>query len=370
MSQTSSVDQGEPNLAPCSAADEPNVGGSFRSRNYRFTWNNPTDGVKDHLLGLAGVKYIVFGYEIAPNTGTPHYQGTVVFAQPKTLKALKKLFGPQPWFGRCDFLQASIEYCLKDGDTTEKGDRPVTKTQQGDTERDRWATILDCARSGEHESLTPKIRFNHGKLLCWHRQQALRERQLEDTTDMMLWYYGPTGSGKSKAAREQYPDAFLKMCNRWWDSYNEEDSVIIEDFDRNHEKLCHYLKLWADRYPFPCEVKGGMFKIRPRMIVVTSNYHPEEIWTHESDLGPLLRRFKCMYFPKFGEPPIHRQTLKDPDTPPGNSWTFVPPTPPPSEATVPASPVEKKVRFALDGDEVVDLLSDDEGYNSDTQPLE
>ncbi len=78
-----------------------------------------------------------------------------------------------------------------------------------------------------------------------------------------------------------------------------EDTVLIEEWDKSHSVLAHHLKLWADRYPFNAEVKGGTTgKIRPKRIVVTSNYHPRDIWGDDPEgaLGPILRRFNVTHF--------------------------------------------------------------------------
>ena len=40
------------------------------------------------------------------------------------------------------------------------------------------------------------------------------------------------------------------------------------------------------------ETKGGARKIRPKKIIVTSNYHPNEMRFKDAELDQILRRFK------------------------------------------------------------------------------
>lgn len=82
--------------------------------------------------------------------------------------------------------------------------------------------------------------------------------------------------------------------NKWWDGYNDEEAVILDDFPKDDGKgpyLGAFLKQWVDRYTFNAEIKGCVRAIRPKTIVITSNWHPREIWSDVGIIEPLMRRF-------------------------------------------------------------------------------
>ena len=122
------------------------------------------------------------------------------------------------------------------------------------------------------------------------------------------WIWGKTGLGKSFTARKENPGFYIKSHNKWWLGYRGEDCIIIDDVSRTEATwLGEHLKQWADHYPFPSETKGDGKVIRPKKIVVTSNYSIDDLWGHDEDLcDSIKRRFKVRHivnpFPRLMEP--------------------------------------------------------------------
>lgn len=262
-----------------------------KCRNFTFTFNNyPSTELVDEI----DCKYIIYGKEEGKE-GTPHLQGTIIFDNPRYLTAVIYSL-PGCHIEICRNVHASIEYCKKEGNFTERGVPPQTNKEKGEGEKRRWGEIRVAAEEGRNDDIPDDVRFLQYKAVEHFRSEGSKRRQLLDTDAQHLWYYGASGTGKSRKAREDHPDAFIKMCNKWWDGYDGEDTVIIEDFDSAHSVLAHHLKIWGDRYPFMAEVKGGAKKIRPKLIIVTANYAPEDIWDRTNDLEPILRRFKKVHF--------------------------------------------------------------------------
>lgn len=264
-----------------------------RSRGWVFTINNPTAWDDEDIERCKqSTVYGVIGKEIGSEDETPHYQGFVRFANATSFKRVKALL-PRAHIEtqRGSIAQAS-DYCKKDGDFVEWGERPMDKRST----KQQWQFVLECAESGDLERIKdeyPGIYFRYYDRL---RSFKRRERNILDNLENE-WWFGPTGTGKSRTVWDKYPEHYGKQLNKWWDGYQDEDVVVIEEWCPKNEVSASGLKIWSDRYPFNAEVKGGQLKlIRPKKIIVTSNYTMEQCFPRNEDLEPLKRRFKEVYF--------------------------------------------------------------------------
>lgn len=236
-------------------------------------------------------KYIAYSKEVAPTTGTPHLQGYVSFSNPKTLDQVKKLFP------RCHIsimigtLTQNDVYCSKVANMTERGEKPISNDNKGRAEKLRWQRARDLAKEGNLDEIDADIFIR-----CYATLKRIRtdyQRKPLPFDVQCYWIYGPTGTGKSHAVETAFPDCYKKNMDdlKWFDGYSGEDVIYLEDIDKYQVKWGGLLKRLADKWPMLASVKGSMQYIRPKKVLVSSNYRIEEIWTDNQTLDPLLRRF-------------------------------------------------------------------------------
>lgn len=275
---------------------------SNQSRRWCFTLNNYSDDDEEAVQRMR-TKYLVYGREVGANA-TPHLQGFVVFNSNQRLHALKALLPTAHWEITRGTSQQAADYCKKDGNFFERGQLPDAAVAGRESQQQAWADAYRLARAGDFESIgdaRPDILIrSYNQLRNIHRDMQARPEAATDVTG--VWMYGEPGIGKSWRARHEYPDAYLKAQNKWWDGYQSQQYVILDDFDKGGLVLAHHLKIWLDRYPFQAEYKGSSVQIRPAKIIITSNYAPSELF-EDPVLAAILRRVTVIHMTEKWAPP-------------------------------------------------------------------
>jgi len=266
-----------------------------------FTLNNYTDEDVEVLTKLCKdeelVSYAVFGYEICPKTGTPHLQGYINFKQKYRFAGVVKLIPGKPHIeARKYSSKQAADYCKKEGNFKEFG--KVTKAGGKTDGLDALTAAIDEGKSLlETADIDPSTYVRNYRGLIHY--QGLKQKPYEAEGVRGIWIYGAPGVGKSYAARhsasQKFGDSvFLKSQSKWWDGYTNQKCVILDDADEGCVGLGHHIKIWADRYACSGEVKGGTVHLQHHQFIVTSNYHPRDLWEGVM-YDAICRRFKIVH---------------------------------------------------------------------------
>lgn len=255
----------------------------------------PANDYQQHTSLPDTINFIRGQQEIGSDTGYAHWQLLVAFKRAVRLAAVKSIFG-QHCHAEPSRSGAATEYVWKDdtsvpGTRFELGAKPMQRNSKTD-----WEAAKLLARSGKIDDVPADVYIKYYRTL-----KEIARDNMDKPNDLSgpcgIWIHGPPGVGKSHYARQHYgPDIFFKPQNKWWDGYQQEKSVLIDDFDS--KQLGHLLKIWADKYSFVAETKGSSIHIRPDRLIITSNYPIETIFNEDQSLcDAVKRRFYIIHIP-------------------------------------------------------------------------
>lgn len=273
-----------------------------QAKRWVFTLNNPKDSSMP--WNEKTMDYLVYGNEVG-DSGTPHHQGFVIFKASRRLSQLTDIIQAHYSVANGTNQQAA-DYCKKDGDYKEFGIMPIDraenmkKQQPGGAKanHDKWREINDKAKAGDLEFIDqkyPKV-FNTSYRNIKQMRTDYMKRKPDLDSVCGTWYHGTSNVGKTTLISKLYPGAYLKRAqNKWFDGYNDEDVVVVDDLDKTHTYMAYELKKLADAFCYMVEVKNDSRYIRPKKCVVTSQYTIEQIWFGEPEtIVALKRRFNVI----------------------------------------------------------------------------
>ncbi|XP_037704550.1 uncharacterized protein LOC119543674 [Choloepus didactylus] len=259
-----------------------------------FTLNNPTEEEKAKIKSIdEHCKYLVVGLEHGSENHTEHLQGFVNLRKKLRLSGVEQLISERAHFERAKGDDASNKrYCSKECLFHEFGE-PQFSGKRND--------LHDAVqRLRETKSLTTVAKEFPTQYVRYHRGfkellLVLPECQLNRDwkTEVMCWW-GPPGCGKSRTVKDLAPEAYWKPRGKWWDGYNGQEDVILDDF-YGWLAFDDLLRL-LDRYPLRVETKGGTVSFLAKRVFITSNKSPAEWYSSEFCLDALYRTLTKLHW--------------------------------------------------------------------------
>lgn len=239
-----------------------------KGRAWCFTWNNYEASDISYLTGTLEQGKYIFGEEVGSN-GTPHLQGVVKWDNPRSFKAMQKLFQQKAHIEPCKNWNASINYCSKDGKT-------YTNIKEN-------TNIADQILEKYYTNITWKP---------WQQEIIELVENNEPDTRSIYWYWEESGNtGKSflcKYLDIKY-DAIIcsgkkadvfNQTNMWLQKYKNQKSprLIICDIPRDDIEYLHYgtLECLKNGHLYSGKYEGGKCIFDHPHVIIFANTPPLE----------------------------------------------------------------------------------------------
>lgn len=170
------------------------------------------------------------------------------------------------------------EYCSK-GDNIWTHGQPTSQGNRSDLEK-----VVSLIEGGERNIKAvalqcPTAFIKYAKGIREYIRTCF-EPPIRTWKTVVHYYWGPPGSGKSRRALEEATEngggIYYKPRGEWWDGYNGQANVIIDDF-YGWIKYDDMLKI-CDRYPYQVPIKFGYENFLSKYIYITSNVDVDKVY--------------------------------------------------------------------------------------------
>lgn len=249
-----------------------------------FTYNNYTDAGVEELKNYENAQYLLLGFEVAPETKTPHIQGFIQLKKRKTCYSFMNDFSFQFYVipSKASAI-SNYDYCTKDKNYYEKG----TLIKQG--RRTDLKNIREDFMETNSIKETLERNPNHSYVqLRYLENIAKYYSKTRDNDFLVEWFYGPTGSGKTRAAKARFENKNYFMQTqtgflKWWDGYDGQEYIIIDELRPSSCSYSYLLGLLNKFNKFTVETKGSTREILTKHIIITSSYKPDNDFVYQSN---------------------------------------------------------------------------------------
>lgn len=249
---------------------------SVERHGYAFTLNNYTDADYEALKTVK-CRWIIFGKEVAPTTGTPHLQGEVYFNEALNLWNALDMFPitmsyVKPWYkGDRRGTGAGVTYCGKNAtDVFEQGRRLEQGVdvnirsiiEETKSMREVFAMTQDPRRISVAKAMLPYIRPEQRHMT-------------------VFWYWGPGASTKAKTeAISNGPVYYAPAKNTYWEGYDGEENVLMINYRKTFSSLAVMLNILGGE-PMNVNLKFMSRPLSATRIWITTNANPRVTWLSE-----------------------------------------------------------------------------------------
>lgn len=260
------------------------------SRGWCFTWNNyvPLD---IEVLKNYKFDYLVFGFEVAPETGTKHLQGYMYIHNKVRFSTLKKLFPLVHLEVAKGSPKQNRDYCTKSGTYEEYGEMPA----QG-SRNDIRRAIDEVKHGANMRKITSE--YNYTAIRTVEKYLAYNEAE-RHFKPFVIYLYGESGTGKSRICEyitDYLGDTYYcKKDLKWFDKYDAHENIVVEEFRPEDCSCKEFLRL-LDRVPYSVAIKGGHREMLAHNIFINTSINPSFIYCNESTKQILRRLDIIIYF--------------------------------------------------------------------------
>lgn len=252
-----------------------------RGRGFILTINQP-DEEDEEKLKKDKYQYLVYQYEMGDKTQKLHIQAFIYYHNALKWKTVKKRY-QNAHIENSKHIRKCVNYCKKEKTRVEGRGPYEFGTMPEAGRRTDLETVAEEIKDGKKMSEiaedNPEVFVRHFKGLKELKETFIKDR---DKKPEVMWAFGVAGVGKTRWPYQTYPgkSIYIKDGTLWWNGYEQQDIILIDDFDGGWPYR-DFLRL-LDRYPYQGQFKGGYTKVNSPIIVITCEFPPEHFWGPEA----------------------------------------------------------------------------------------